>query len=118
MVAYIMNDYAVIMHGFKDNNIMDSISNNLVDNDFHITPKDYDLYSYVRIEDINKYNKRVELERIKIITPDGPTNYIRPIINKMDEDVFNKYIDYILSICEREELIGASAHIVDILRKI
>lgn len=118
MVAYIMNDYAVIMHGFKDNNIMDSINNNLVDYSYHVRPKDNDLYSYVRLEDINKYNEKVKLERIKIITPDGPTNYIRPVINKMNDNVFSKYIDYVMSICEKEEILGASAHTVDILRKI
>ena len=36
----------------------------------------------------------------------------------MDDEVFNKYIDYVISICEREEILGASAHTVDILRKI
>lgn len=118
MVAYIMNDYAVIMHGFKDNNIMDSINNNLVDDSYHVRPKDNDLYSYVRLDDINNYNAKVKLERIKIITPDGPTNYIRPVINKMDDDVFNRYIDYVIAICEKEEMLGASAHTVDILRKI
>ena len=100
MVAYIMNEYAVLTHGFKEN-----------------TPKETDLYSYVRLEDINKYNDEVKLERIKIITPDGPTNYIRPIINKMDEVTFNKYIEYHLSICERLDILGASGHGLDILRK-
>ena len=118
MVAYIMNDYAVITHGFKDNNIIDSINNNLVDSSFHVRSKDTDLYSYVRLNDINKYNKEASLKRIKIITPDGPTNYIRPIINKMTDDVFNKYIEYVETISEKEEIIGASAHTVDILRKI
>ena len=118
MVAYIMNDYAVIMHGFKDNNIIDSFNNNLIDSNFHVTPKEDDLYSYVRLEDINSYNDKVNLERVKIITPDGPTNYIRTIINKMDEEIFNKYIDYVLSICEREDILGASAHVIDILSKI
>ena len=117
-VAYRMNDYAVIMHGFKDNNISDSFNNNLIDSNFHVTPKEDDLYSYVRLEDINSYNDKVNLERVKIITPDGPTNYIRTIINKMDKDVFNKYIDYVLSICEREDILGASAHVIDILSKI
>ena len=118
MVAYIMNDYAVIMHGFKDNNIIDSFNNNLIDSNFHVTPKEDDLYSYVRLEDINSYNDKVNLERVKIITPDGPTNYIRTIINKMDEEIFIKYIDYVLSICEREDILGASAHVIDILSKI
>ena len=117
MVAYIMNEYAVLTHGFKDNNIMDAVNNNLLDNTFHITPKDTDLYSYVRLEDINNYNKKADLERLKIITPDGPTNYIRDIINKMSDEVFKKYIEYHLSICERDDIIGASAHSLDILKK-
>lgn len=118
MVAYIMNEYAIITHGFKENKIIDSINNNLVDNTFHITPKNTDLYSYVRLEDINYYNRETGLERIKIITPDGPTNYIRPILNKMDDVTFNKYIEYHLSICERLDILGSSGHTLDILRKI
>ena len=118
MVAYIMNEYAVLTHGFKENNIIKSINDNLVDDKFHITPKDNDLYSYVRLEDIERYNNEAKLKRIKIITPDGPTNYIRSIINKMDNATFDKYIEYHLSICERKDILGASGHTLDILRKI
>ena len=117
MVAYIMNDYAIIMHGFKDNNILESFEKNLVDHNFHVKSKDTDLYSYVRIEDINEYNKNVKLKRIKIITPDGSSNYMREIINKMDEDTFNKYIEYHLSTCERLDMIGSAGHTLDILEK-
>ena len=117
MVAYIMNDYAIIMHGFKENKILESIDKKLVDNDYHVRPKKTDLYSYVRLEDINYYNRKVGLNRIKLITPDGPTNYIRNIINKMDEETFKKYIEYHLSTCERQDLIGAAGHTLDILRK-
>ena len=81
MVAYIMNEYAILTYGFKENNIKKSIDNKLVDSNFHITPKEKDLYSYVRLKDINRYNKIVNLKRIKILTPDGPANYIRPILN-------------------------------------
>ncbi len=117
MVAYIMNEYAILTHGFRDNNIKKSIKDNLVDNNYHITPKCDDLYSYVRICDINKYNKIVKLKRIKILTPDGPANYIRPLLNKMDEETFKIFLDYHLKTCEKKELLGASAHILDILTK-
>ena len=117
MVAYIMNEYAILTHGFRDNNIKKSIKDNLVDNNYHITPKCDDLYSYVRICDINKYNKIVKLKRIKILTPDGPANYIRPLLNKMDEETFKIFLDYHLKTCEKKELLGAAAHILDILTK-
>lgn len=117
LVSYYMNEYAVITHGFKDGHIKDSINNGLLDENFHITPKETDLYSMVRLEDINRYNNEANLKRIKILAQDGPSDYIRPIINKMDEETFDLYIKYHLSICERKELLGASSHVLDILKK-
>lgn len=117
MVAYCMNEYCVITHGFKDNNIIDCINNGLLDSKYHCISNDTDLYSVVRIEDIDKLNNACSLRRIQIISPDGPANYLRNILNKMDEDVFNKFIDYHLATCERQDLIGAAAHTLDILKK-
>ena len=117
MVAYCMNDYTIITHGFKDNNIRECLKNNELNNQFHVTPKNIDLYSMVTIDDINELNSIVNLERIKIITPDGPSNYMRDILNKMDDETFELFIKYHLSTCERLDLIGAAAHTVDILRK-
>ncbi len=117
LISYYMNEYAIITHGFKDNNILDAIKNKDVDKDFHITPKETDLYSMVRLEDINELNNLSNLKRIKIIAQDGPSDYIRPILNKMDKETFNMYLKYHLSTCERPELIGASSHVLDILRK-
>lgn len=117
MIAYCMNDHAIITHGFIDNNIKECIKNNELDNNFHITPKKNDLYSRLTIDDINELNKETNLKRIKIITPDGPANYLRKTLNKMDEETFNLFIKYHLSTCERLDLIGAAAHTLDILKK-
>ena len=64
-----------------------------------------DLYDYVRIEDINKLNEEAGLQRIKLIAADGPANYMRPVLNAMDEDTFKLFIDYHFSTCERPELL-------------
>lgn len=117
LVAYFMNDYCVIRYGFKENNINKATEDNMIDQNYKITSWEYDLYSPVRIEDIDYYNKIVNLKRIKIITPDGPANYIRDILNKMDDETFNRFIDYHLKTCERLDMIGCAAHIVDILKK-
>lgn len=117
LVSYYMNEYAIITHGFKDNNILNAIKNKEVDKNYHITPKQTDLYSMVRLEDINELNELSGLKRIKILAQDGPSDYLRPIINKMDEETFNEYIKYHLSTCERPELLGASSHVLDILKK-
>ena len=117
MVAYCMNEYAVITHGFIDNNIIKSINDNKLTKDYKIISKSTDLYSYVRLEEIYELNKIVGLERVKIISPDGAASYIRKSLNKMNEEEFKEFINYQFSTCERLDLLGAAPHTVDILKK-
>ena len=117
LVAYCMNEFSILTYGFKENNIRESIENGKVSDNFHVVSKPEDLYDYVRLEDINKLKDEASLERIKIIAADGPANYMRPVLNAMDEETYELFIKYHLSTCERPELLGASAHTVDILRK-
>jgi len=93
------------------------LRDNRLTTDFHSVAEEKDLYDYVRIEDINALNEAAGLERMKIISPDGASDYMRPVLNAMDEETFQLYIDYHLSICERQDLIGAGAHTLDILVK-
>ena len=117
MVAYIMNDYCILTHGFKDNNILNAIENKMIDDSFKCIKWDNNLYSVYRIEDIDKLNEKVNLNRIKIITPDGPANYMRNTLNKMGDKEFDKFIEYVLSISDRKDMIGSRAHTIDILKK-
>ena len=117
-ISYCMNEYALITHGFKENYINESFNNNLIDKDFHILSKDNDLYSFVRIKDINKLNKICNLKRIKIISQDGPTEYLKKDINKMDDETFNIYLNYHFKTCESKYLLEASRHTLDILKKV
>lgn len=117
LVAYVMNEYSILVHGFKDNYIKESLEKGKVSDDFHVIAEPEDLYDYVRLEDIEKYNEAAGLERIQIVAADGPANYMRPVLNAMDDETFELFIQYHLSTCERMDLIGASAHTLDILRK-
>ena len=116
-ISYCANEYAILTHGFIEGNIKESIKEGLVDKNYKITPKNEDLYSFVRIEDINYLKDIVNLKRINIISQDGPTEYIKKIINKMDDETFNIYLDYHFKTCERKEMLGSSRHILDILKK-
>lgn len=117
LVAYCMNEYSIVVHGFKDNFIKESIQNRKVNSEFRVTPKPEDLYDYVRLEDIEAYNEHVGLKRVQIVAADGPANYMRQTLNAMDDETYDLFIEYHLSTCERLELLGASAHTVDILQK-
>lgn len=116
-ISYCMNEYAVITHGFIDNNINESLKNNLLDKDFKITPVETDLYSFVRLQDINKLNKECNVKRVKILNQDGSAEYIKKTINKMDKETFNNFLNYHFKTCEYKELLGAGRHILDIVKK-
>lgn len=116
-VSYCMNEYAVITHAFKENYIKDCIDNNLLDDNFHCISKDNDLYSMVRLEDINYLNKICNLKRVKVLSQDGPSEYIKDTINKMNDYEYSCYINYHFKTCERKDLLGAGRHILDILKK-
>lgn len=118
LVAYVMNEYSVLVHGFRDGHIKEAIQQGKIDDSFQTQTNIDDLYSYIRLNTINQLNTDTNLKRIKIIAADGPSDYMRPILNKMDEETFELFIKYHLATCERQELIGASSHTIDILRKI
>lgn len=113
-VAYIMNEYSVIEYVFKNNHYKE-VKDKLTD-DYHIDDSE-GLYFQVRIDDMDELNETTNLKLIKRFAQDGPSDYMRPYINKMDDDTFRAYIDFHMKTCERKELLGASSHVVDILQK-
>lgn len=117
LISYYMNEYAVLTYGFSKQHIKEAISLKQIDEDFHVQSIEGDLYSMVRIEDIDKYNKMLSLKRSKIVASDGASNYMRVALNRLTEEEFQIYLKYHLSICERKELLGASAHLLDIVIK-
>ncbi|MBO4997757.1 MAG: methyltransferase domain-containing protein [Lachnospira sp.] len=117
-VAYLMNEYGVLTYGFKEGHVMECLADGRLDGNFHCHSEEKDLYDYMRLEDIDEVVRLTGgLKREKMIAADGPADYMRSVLNAMDEEQFQTFLRYHLSTCERPELLGASAHTVDILRK-
>jgi 2-polyprenyl-3-methyl-5-hydroxy-6-metoxy-1,4-benzoquinol methylase len=116
LVSYYMNEYAILTYGFVKKNILSAKKNNQLDESYHMKNLEGDLYSMVRIEDIDLFNIEASLDRIKIIASDGASNYIRTVLNSLSKEEFDEFITYHLTICERKDLLGASAHLLDILK--
>lgn len=117
LVAYCMNEYCVLTYAFKENHLQECVEQKRLTEDFHSVSEAKNLYDYVRIEDIDALNEAAGLRRLQIISPDGPANYIRPTLNEMDDETFEWFMRYHLATCERQDLIGAGAHTVDIVTK-
>ena len=116
LVAYCMNEYSVLTYGFKEGHIKESLAAGKLSEDFQVLSQTEDLYRYMRLDDINALNEEMGLTRMKIISPDGPSDFMRPVLNAMDEETFELFVKYHLSVCERQDLIGAGSHTLDILK--
>lgn len=113
--GYLMNEYSVITYCFKQNHIKDVLKSGRLTKSFKTIPSKDDLYTYVRLEDIDALNAKAHLERITIFAPDGAADYMRRELNAMDEETFSLFMEFQCAVCQRKDLLGASSHLVDVL---
>ncbi len=118
LVAYCMNEPTVIQFVFGLNNLKKVMESSMLTPDWHCISEPKDLFELVRTEDIDALNAVFPVERIKLVATDGATNYMRGLIDAMDDETFEMWVDYHYAICERQDLIGASNHTLDILKKL
>lgn len=116
-IAYVMNEYGAITYAFKERNILACMEQGRFTEDFKCISSESDLYDYMRVEEIKALSDDAGLERLLLISPDGPANYMRPFLNQLTEEEFKHFIAYQMATCERQDIIGAGAHTVDILQK-
>ena len=117
LVSYCMNEPTVIQYVFKGNMYREVSEKGMLTKDWHCKSEPKDLFSMVRTEEIDGFDSAAGAKRVKLVAADGATNYMRETVDAMDKDTFFKWVEYHLSICERQDLIGASHHTLDILIK-
>ena len=117
LVAYCMNEPTVIQYVFGMNKLREVMGLNMLTPDWHCISEPKDIFEMVRTEEIAALDAELPVERIKLIATDGATNYKREYIDEMDDETFSKWMDYHFAICERPDLLGASHHTLDILKK-
>ncbi|MBQ1768645.1 MAG: class I SAM-dependent methyltransferase, partial [Oscillospiraceae bacterium] len=116
-VAYCMNEPTVVQFVFGQNHLREVTELNMLTKDWHCISEPKDLFELVRTEDIASLDAELPVERVKLVATDGATNYMRQYIDSTDDETFEKWLDFHFTICERQDLIGASHHTLDILRK-
>jgi ubiquinone/menaquinone biosynthesis C-methylase UbiE len=117
LVAYCMNEPTVIQYVFGMNKLREVMELHMLTPDWHCVSEPKEIFELYRTEDIAALNAAFSVERVKLIASDGATNYKREYIDGMDDATFKKWMEYHFAVCERQDLIGASHHTLDILRK-
>ena len=117
LVAYCMNEPTIIQFVFVQDHLREVTDNSMLTPDWHCISEPKDLFQLTRTEEIAALDAAFPVERLKLVAADGATNFIRQTIDAMDDDTFARWMDYHYTVCERADLIGASHHTLDVLRK-
>ena len=115
MTAYCGNEATLIQYCFGRGMLMEEKYKKLVDPvTFKASSDPAELFELYRREEIDALMSHFATERLHYVGTDLATNYMRETIAQMDEELYQLYLQYHFSICERPDLVGASHHILDI----
>ena len=116
--AYCGNDATVIQFLFGRGMIREERYQKLLDPVTFKTESDpSELFELYRREDIDALMAGLPATRLHYVGTDMATNYMRGVVDEMDDGVFQKYLQYHFCICERPDMVGFSHHILDVFRK-
>lgn len=116
--AYCGNEATMIQYCFGRGMLREERYQKLVDPvTFKASSDPAELFQLYRSEEIDELMADFPVERMHFVGTDMATNYMRQQIDEMEDDLYELYLKYHFSICERQDLVGASHHFLDISRK-
>lgn len=116
--AYCGNDATVIQFALLKGKILEEPYTHLIDKSFKCLSTPEEIFQLHRKEDIDLLMSNFNVERLHFIGTDMISHYFKDNINEMNDDVYRKYLDYHMFICERADMVGMSNHFLDIFRKL
>ena len=118
-IAYCGNDATAVQFLFGKHMTKTQPYAGLVDtNTFKLSSTPDVIFALHRKDDIDELINGLPVERIHFVGTDMATQYMRETFDEIDEEEYALYLKYVLATCERMDLVGASNHLLDILKKV
>lgn len=116
--AYCNNDMTAYTFGFLRGKFRDGAYNKLIDFEtFKLSSTPKEIFALYRKDDVDNLMKAFPVRRLHYIGTDMMTRFIADAVDEMDDKMFDLYMKYHLCICEREDMVGATSHMLDVFRK-
>ena len=116
--AYCGNDATIVQYCFGRGMLREKRCQELVDPvTFKAASDPAELFALYRNEDIDGLMAEFPIKRLHYVGTDMASHYMRSEIDAMDDNFFAVYLRYHFYICERQDMVGVSHHILDVFRK-
>ncbi len=118
-IAYCNTDMTMYQYCFKRNMIKHEMGRGMID------PETFKLYSTP--EEVFQMHRKFEIDalmqnfttkRLHFVGTDMLTRMMDETVDVMDDETFDIYLRYHFSICEREDMVGVTNHMLDVIEKI
>ena len=117
-VAYCGNDATILQFCFARGMLKDDRYRKLVDPvTFKAGSDPAELFELHRPEEIEALRAHFTVTPLHLVASDGAAHYLRPVLEEMDEELYQQYLQYHFATCERRDMLGYSNHYLDIFRK-
>ncbi|MCL2171540.1 MAG: class I SAM-dependent methyltransferase [Defluviitaleaceae bacterium] len=119
-VAYIIVDAAIIEDRFVRGlwKIEDEMDGGLINpHTFDVNSTPEGIFALTRKENIDNLMSNFQVNRLHYVATNMLSRILRDRIMSMDDDTFELYLKYHYAVCERPDMVGVTAHSLDIFRK-
>lgn len=113
--AFITNDAVILSYGLRKGNLKRIPE--IADEHFKIKDIPKEIFSVNYVKEFNEKMKNFRVKFLHNVATDGIASNMAEYINKLDDEEYKIWLRYQLAVCEREDLIGYSNHILYVCRK-
>lgn len=117
-IAFILFDSSLVAYGFGNYELIDNIGiNKRITDNYTPNNMEENIFYFMYFNEVKELINNFSIDILNYASTDGISNIIKDKINNMNDEMYKHYVNYHLSTCEREDLIGYSGHILSIIKK-
>ncbi len=114
--AYCNNETTMYKMFYKKR-ILDYLDRGLIREDYHGISTPNEIFTLYRKPEIDVMMQRYDVTRLHFVGVDMLSYLHSNRLNRLNKREFEEYMKFLYCICEREDCVGMSIHMLDIFRK-
>ena len=119
MTAYCIADGSILKYAFGQQQVAELIGRGVLEpRGFTFRNQPEDIFVLLRKTEIDQMMQGFPVERMHYVATDGPGYLMQDMLERLTEEEFQLYLAYHLTVCENSDLVGATGHSLDVMRKI
>lgn len=116
--AYCNTDMTMYQYCFMREMVKYELDRGMIDPDtFKLFSTPAEVFQMHRKSEIDALMKNFNTKRLHYVGTDMLTRLITETVDNMNDEIFGIYMKYHLTVCEREDMVGVTNHMLDIFKK-